>query len=242
MLAYTRFEILRTLRNGRFLVLTIGMPALLYLLFNGIYGPADGSRYSAYILVSMAAYSAIGSAMYSGGSLPAERASGWIRQLRITPLSSSAWLRGRLLQALLVVLPGFLVVSLCALTLGHVRLAPERWLELGAIVLAGSIPFICLGLLIGQLLDAQVSQPAQAAVLLVASFAGGLFFPMSSLPSTMQAIGRALPSYHMFVLGQQAMAGQALSLDQLAALAGSIAAFGVVTLLVWHRGGASRLV
>lgn len=33
MLAYTRFEIQRIVRNARFLVITTIMPALIYLLF-----------------------------------------------------------------------------------------------------------------------------------------------------------------------------------------------------------------
>jgi hypothetical protein len=47
--------------------------------------------------------------------------------------------------------------------------------------------------------------------------------------------------HHLFALGQEAVAGQALSVDQLTGLAGSIPALGLAALLVWRRGGARRL-
>ena len=40
MLAFTRFEVVRTLRNGRFLVFLIAMPAVFFLLFGSRDGPA----------------------------------------------------------------------------------------------------------------------------------------------------------------------------------------------------------
>src|SRR2546430_15134988 len=91
-IAYTRFEVLRTLRNARFVALTMAMPTLLYLLISQV---DRGS--SALLMVSMAAFSMINAAISANsGSLPAERASGWLRQLRTTPLSRTGWLVARL--------------------------------------------------------------------------------------------------------------------------------------------------
>lgn len=239
MLAYTRFEVVRTLRNVRFLVFAIGMPAVFYLMFNNIYRGAqvESTVYSAYILVSMAAYSAIGAALYNGASVPVERASGWLRQLRITPLSSSSWLLAKVLVSVLVVLPGLVVISLCAVIQGGVRLDAAQWAALAAVVLAGSIPFGCLGLLVCQLFDSQSAQPAQGAVLLVMSFGGGLFFPMSTFPPAVRSIGQALPSYHLFELGREVVSGQVASTDHLLWLAAWIAVLGAAVVLTWRREG-----
>jgi ABC-2 type transport system permease protein len=91
MLAFTRFEVVRTLRNGRFLVFLIAMPAVFFLLFGSRDGGGiheRGLSWPTFYLVSMIAYAAIGAAMWAGGpALALERASGWIRQLRTTPLS-----------------------------------------------------------------------------------------------------------------------------------------------------------
>src|SRR5215831_19973500 len=108
MLAYTRFEVLRTLRNLRFLVLTTLMPALLFLL-----GSQARSGLGADLLVAIGGFSMI-AATTSANSvmLPAERASGWLRQLRITPLSGPAWVTARIAQATAAVVPGLAVLCL----------------------------------------------------------------------------------------------------------------------------------
>lgn len=61
--------------------------------------------------------------------------------------------------------------------------------------LGGSIAFSLLGLLIGRLVDVQVAEPAQAVVQMLMGFGGGLFFPLSTMPAALQAIGKTLPSY-----------------------------------------------
>ncbi len=121
---------------------------------------------------------------------------------------------------------------------GHVSLSAGQWATLALIVLVGSIPFSFLGLLIGQLVDAQAAQPIQAVTLMLTTFGGGLFFPMSTLPTAVQTVGRALPSYRMSQLGQEAIAGQALSAEHMVALAGAVTALGVVVLAAWRRPAA----
>ncbi|HZV48682.1 MAG TPA: ABC transporter permease [Candidatus Dormibacteraeota bacterium] len=238
MLAYVRFEVVRVLRNVRFLVFTVVVPALLYLLFDGIYGDGRVGEVAVgvYLLVAMAAYGAIGAALsVNGSALATERASGWLRQLRVTPLSDRAWLVARLALALVAVAPGVLAVSLCAAVVGHVGLDPARWLALGGLLLLGSLPFAFLGMLVGLLLDAQSAQPAQVLLLMLLSFGGGLFFPVSVFPSGIRPIAESLPSYHLLVLGQEVVAGRPLSLDQLAGLAGSIVLLGALALVAWRR-------
>src|SRR5579884_1708429 len=235
MLAYVRFEVVRVLRNVRFLVFTVVVPALRYLLFDGIDGDGRVGEVAVgvYLLVAMAAYGAIGAALsVNGSALATERASGWLRQLRVTPLSDRAWLVARLALALVAVAPGVLAVSLCAAVVGHVGLDPARWLALGGLLLLGSLPFAFLGMLVGLLLDAQSAQPA---LLLLLSFGGGLFFPVSVFPSGIRPIAESLPSYHLLVLGQEVVAGRPLSLDQLAGLAGSIVLLGALALVAWRR-------
>jgi ABC-2 type transport system permease protein len=247
MLAYIRFEVIRILRNVRFLSFTVAVPALLYLLLDGIYGGDRVGEVAAgvYLLVAMAAYGAIGAALSANGAaLAAERASGWLRQLRVTPLSDRAWLAARLALALVAVAPGVLAVSLCAAVVGHVGLSPARWLVLDGLLLLGSLPFGLLGMLVGLLLDAQSAQPAQVLLLMLLSFGGGLFFPVSAFPSGVRPILESLPSYHLLSLGEQLAIGRPPALDQLAGLVGSVVLLGALALVVWRRSdraGAGQL-
>lgn len=243
MLAYTRFEIMKTLRNPRFLAITALVPAVIYLIFNGIFGSAHlgGLDYAKYILVSMASYSAIGAATSANiGTLPSERATGWTRLLRITPLSPRNWLAAKLLQAIVVVIPGSVVVSLCGILVGHVALAPVQWVGLFALVIGGSMPFALLGLLLGLLLDAQASQPVQGFLMMLLGFGGGLFFPTSTFPSVLRTVSQILPSYQIGQIGRLLLAGQAINPVLPLVLAAWVVVLGGAALMVWTRGGTLR--
>ena len=93
-LTVLRIELRRMVRNRRTVVFTLVMPVLLYLIIgtNDAYGHdrAGSGNVSAYILISMAAYGAVLAATSGGAMVAAERALGWSRQLRLTPLSPVA--------------------------------------------------------------------------------------------------------------------------------------------------------
>src|ERR1700733_3135774 len=90
-LTYTRFELLRTLRNRRFFVLSLGFPLILYYLIAGsAHDVSDlaGTGLSAplYYMVGLASFGTMAAMLSCGGRIAAERAVGWNRQLRIPPL------------------------------------------------------------------------------------------------------------------------------------------------------------
>jgi ABC-2 type transport system permease protein len=87
---YASFELLRTFRNRRFLLFSLGIPIVLYL---AIAGPnrnendLGGSGISAplYLMVGLAAFGSMNAMLGAGARIAAERQAGWNRQLRITP-------------------------------------------------------------------------------------------------------------------------------------------------------------
>ncbi len=185
MIAFARFEIRRTLRDSRFMLFLVAMPALLYLLLAGFThsGRQDGLPAPAAFMVAMMCYAAIGSACYAiGPPLAAERARGWIRQLQIMPLAGTSWLAVKLIQGALLILPGITVVAATAAITQSPDLTPARWAALAAVLLAGSLPFTVLGLVIGQALDGQSANSATLFTVLGLSFAGGLLIPDTQLP------------------------------------------------------------
>jgi ABC-2 type transport system permease protein len=237
MLAYTRFEVLRTLRNARFLVLTMGMPAVLFLVFD-----QTASGFGAYLMVAMTGFSMISATISANCvTLPAERASGWQRQLRITPLSGAGWVTARIAQATVAVLPGLAVVALCGVAFGHVELSAVQWVSFGLLVVAASIPFSFLGLLLGQVLDAQAAQPVQGLLTMLLSFGGGLFIPLSSFPSALRAAADVLPTHLFFAAGQDLLANRPPALGDVTGLATWSLGLAVLALLVWSCQSGRRL-
>ncbi len=122
-LLYTRYELLRTLRNRRFFVLSLGFPLVLYFL---IAGPnrnvhnLDGTGISAplYYMVGMVSFGTMSGMLSSGARIAAERAVGWNRQLRISPLSTRAYLRAKVLTAYMMALLTILVLYASGAALG----------------------------------------------------------------------------------------------------------------------------
>ena len=233
MIAFLRFEIVRTLRNVRFLVMLIAFPVLLYLIYAKQHGISQGLTVATLLLVSMAVYSGMGSAMFaSGPQLARERRSGWMRQLRISPIGTRGWFAAKLVQAELMIIPGLAVLLALALTYGHVHLAAGRLGLLVAVLVLGAIPFCALGLVIGLMFDSQTAQVAQMITLLVLAFLGGIFISWNNLPHGMQMIGKMLPSYHLAQLGWNAAAGRGLGLTNIAVLA--VWAAGLAALALWR--------
>jgi ABC-2 type transport system permease protein len=181
-------------------------------------------------------YSGMGSAMFaSGPQLARERQNGWMRQLRISPISTPGWFAAKLIQAILMIIPGLAVLIAVALSYGHVHLATARLGVLAAVLVLGAIPFCALGLVIGLAFDSQTAQVAQMITLLVLAFLGGIFIQWSSLPHGMQLIGKALPSYHLAQLGWNAAAGRPPGVADVAALAAWTIGLGLIAAWRWRN-------
>ena len=80
-LNYTRFELLRTFRNRRFFVFSLGFPVVLYLLIAGPNGNEDnlgGSGISArlYFMVGLAAFGTMNGVVAAGARIALERTLG----------------------------------------------------------------------------------------------------------------------------------------------------------------------
>ena len=210
MIAFARFEIRRSLRDGKFMFFLVAMPALLYLLLAGFIrsGRESGLPAPLAFMVAMMCYAAIGSACYAiGPPLAAERALGWIRQLQIIPLAGTSWLAVKLIQGALLILPGIAVVGAIAAITHSPDLTPIRWVALAAVLLAGSVPFTVLGLVIGQALDGQSASSATLFTVLGLSFAGGLLIPDAQLPLALRHASFVLPSRQLADLARGAAAG-----------------------------------
>jgi ABC-2 type transport system permease protein len=242
LLSYARFEVVRALRSPRFLLLVAAVPLLLYVVgVHNLQGPGStatnaGVPATIYYLASASVLGTLGAALTGANArLAAERASGWYRQLRVTPLGDSRWLAGRLLASLVVVLPAVLVVSVAALTYGSVRLGVSNWAALVMVLLLGAIPIALIGLILGLVLRAESSQAAQSLVFIALAFIGGAFADTTTPPSGTRALVELTPSYHINVLAHQAVQGQAPGVSHLAAIIAFTLALGAAAILLRRR-------
>ncbi|HXZ77005.1 MAG TPA: hypothetical protein VEH31_39875, partial [Streptosporangiaceae bacterium] len=90
-----KLEIRRLLRNRRTVIFALVTPSIFFLLFglNAAYASESAGKgnVSAFILISMALYGSVLATTSGGAMISIERAQGWTRQLRLTPLSPLAY-------------------------------------------------------------------------------------------------------------------------------------------------------
>jgi ABC-2 type transport system permease protein len=210
---YLRFELLRTLRNRRIVLFSLGFPLVLYLL---IAGPnrdvADiagtGVPAAAYFMVGLLSFGGMNAMLASGARIAAERTAGWNRQLRITPLRPAVYLRVKVVTAYALVGLTIAVLYTAGAALG-VRFEAARWVEMTALILCGLAPFAAMGILLGHMVTADSAGPAVGGAGALFAFLGGAWFPITD--GFLQRIGELLPSYWIVQAGRAGAGGASWS-------------------------------
>jgi ABC-2 type transport system permease protein len=234
------FQLRRVGRNKQFLFFTVLLPALFTIFFTKVFGgfagtAAERQEYATTYMVSMMAYGAIGAALGATIRISFDRASGWLRQLRITPVPSSSVVGVDVAVGMLLTLPSLVVVALVGGLVNGVQLAPLTWLALVAVLWLGSGAFVALGLLIGFSFDEKAAGGAIGILGTILAALGGLWVPVAVFPEFLRALAHTLPSYWYAELGRDVVAGAAPSPLAVLALAGFAAAFAVLATAVARR-------
>jgi len=230
---FLRLELPRTLRNRRFIVLAVAFPVAFYLLFTRVLtgGAVLNADERAFFMVSMAAYGAIGASLSVAVRVSMERANGWTRMLRVTPLPALGYVVTKLATGYLTAVPSILLVMAGGFLVNGVTLSVSTWLAVFVLLTLGVLPFAALGVAIGYAFDESTAQMVFTISFVGLAILGGLWTPISQFPDSLATIGRMLPSYHFANLGWSAVAGRAPDPSDVVALVVYGAVFiGIVAL------------
>lgn len=222
-MTYLRFELLRILRSRRFFFLALGFPVAIYYL---IAWPnrhthnigSTGLSLRLYYMVGLASFGTMSAMLTTGTRIASERAVGWNRQLRITPLSTRAYFRAKVVTGYLMCLLSLGTLYVAGATLG-VSMPAGDWLRMTLFVLIGLIPFAALGILMGHLLTQDAVGPAIGGATALFAFIGGVWFPITN--GTLKDIAQLLPSYWLVQAGHIGIGGRGWSRE------------GWIVILVW---------
>jgi ABC-2 type transport system permease protein len=210
--SYTRFELLRTFRNRRFFVFSLGFPLILYFL---IAGPnrhdtnfgGSGLPAPLYYMVGLASFGTMSAMLSTGARIAGERQVGWNRQLRLTPLSPRAYLRAKVLTAYMMALVTLSLLYISGATLG-VSLPARDWLQMTLLILVGLVPFAALGILIGHLVTVDSIGPVMGGTVSLLALVSGTWFPISD-SGFLHDVAQNLPSYWLVQASHVALGGDA---------------------------------
>ncbi|WP_338068701.1 ABC transporter permease [Paenibacillus nanensis] len=215
-------ECIRIARSPFFMLFSVLMPLAFYSLFtmlNGADAKIGDVSWGGYSLMSMTAFSLIGTAAGQFGiRLSHERKDGLTRLLRLTPLSTGAWVLAKLVSHLLIHAAIIAVMFVFSALVFGTEMPAGTWVMCGLWLLIGSVPFLALGILIGTIKSTDIATAVSNVVYMGISVAGGLWMPLSSFPGWMQKAGEWLPSHAYadgawsLLEGQPAIAGNLLLL------------------------------
>src|SRR3954468_6177091 len=146
---FLAIELRRLLRNRRTVIFTLVMPPVFFLIF----GTADAytsqsvgnANVTAFIMVSMALYGAMLATTGGGATVSVERAQGWTRQLRLTPLRPATYVTTKVIVAMVLGLVSALVVTAVGMMSGADGEAGRIALAVG-LAWVGSAVFAAFGL------------------------------------------------------------------------------------------------
>ncbi|MFD0063166.1 ABC transporter permease [Streptomyces sp. NPDC056637] len=233
MIDYLRLEVRRTLRDTMFVIFGVGMPVLMYLLFTNL--GQNEPEWKTISMVGMAAYGAVGSALSTGGGVAEDKTIGWLRQLRVTPMTPRQVVTGRALTGSVTVLPSIAAVLVAGGLVNGVRLHVWQWAAVALLLWLGSIPFTLLGLGNGYRLTAQTTGVANMVCNLGLSVLGGLWFPIALFPGWLQSVSSYTPTNRFAQLGTAVADGHAPSAAAVTVLAAWLLAFGSYAVVSYRR-------
>jgi ABC-2 type transport system permease protein len=236
-LSYLWLEAKRQWRNREILIFRLGLPTAVYLISNAAQGDSPPSGPGGR-MVAVAALGAVISGLAAGPTLGDERANGWLRQLRTTPLRPSAAVAAKIVVAMSFALPSIALVAAVAGLFGDnegLALGWAGWLRLVGVMWLATTPITALGALIGLTFGGEAAHGATTLAFVVLWLLGGILTPISNLPDTLAAISRALPSYGVVQVGQSVAAGDTLPASAVTVLAAWTVGAGALAALAWRR-------
>ncbi|ACQ78553.1 ABC-2 type transporter [Beutenbergia cavernae DSM 12333] len=210
---YLRLELRRRVRNVRTMIFSLLMPPVFFLMFGTSQAyrdePAGNGNVTAYVLVSMALYGALLSATSGGAGVSVERAQGWTRQLRLTPLRPWAYVATKLLAAMALGALSVVVTLLVGSFVGA-EMPLGVWIASGLIAWAGSFVFAAFGLFMGYLLPSENVMQILGPGIALLAFAGGLFVPLGD--GWFADVAKLMPTYGLAELTRAPLTGEGFTL------------------------------
>lgn len=244
-LTYIGIDAKRQLRDISTWMFVIALPVGMYLLF-GLqdYGSLEigYGNWTAYIMVSMAAYAASMATCNIAGQAAAEAVQGWGRQISLTKQPRYGFVVNKLVLAVVMAALGSAIVFVCGALTGAELTGAWRWaLAFGAAVV-GSALFALLGLGVGLWFKSEAAVGAASGALVFFAFFGNVFMPLSGV---MLDIAKFTPMYGYVALVRWpqleglVMDGEVATYDSLWAVIANVAVwllvFGGIALLGLRR-------
>ncbi|GIP37768.1 ABC transporter permease [Paenibacillus sp. J31TS4] len=232
-IAQCKAEILRTARNKRFVFFSILLPVGFFFLFTSTMDSSmtiGNADWGAYYLMSMTAYGVIGASLTSFAQrIAKERAEGWVKLVRLTPLPSWSYVFSKMAAQGVINLFIIVVMFLIGGIGRSISLPLSVWLLSGLWLWAGGFSFMALGTLLGSLRNQDLTQVLSLIVYMGLSILGGLWMPTATFPDFMKTVAAYTPTFRLGEGAWNLVGGGAISLTGVLILAAYVTVFMVLS-------------
>jgi ABC-2 type transport system permease protein len=239
LVAESRSELLKAVRVPAFILPVVIFPAMFYVLFGLLIGgsiPGANMTMPAYLLASYGTFGVVGAALFGlGVGVAAERGQGWLTLKQATPMPPLAYFGGKVVMSMIIGALIAVLLGVLGTTFGGVRLSAGAWLQLGAILTLGTVPFCALGCTLGYLAGPSSSAPIANLIYLPMSLLAGLWLPVEFMPAFLQTIAPLMPPYHLARLALGAIGVPTTALLHTGALLGFTALFLATAVWAYRR-------
>jgi ABC-2 type transport system permease protein len=197
----TRCEALRLLRNPGLVIPVLVMPMALYALFAFlITGKAMDTdpKLAVFLFVAFSVMSISMPALFGlSSSLAMEREMGLMRLKRAQPAPAGSWLVAKIVCGVAFGALAYLPMIALATGTGKLPLDTGAIVNLSLTLIACSVPFCAMGLMMGSLVKGSSAPGYANLVYLPGCYLSGMFFP---LPESMYWQAPVWPQFHVVQL------------------------------------------
>jgi ABC-2 type transport system permease protein len=233
----TRCEALRLVRNPALVFPVLIMPVALYALFAvAIAGEAiDKDPNLGIFLFSAFSVMAISMPALFGlsSSLALEREMGLMQLKRAQPAPTGSWLVAKIVCGVAFGALAFLPMIVLASATGKLVLGTGALVNLSLTLIACSIPFCAMGLMMGSLVKGSAAPGYANLVYLPGCYLSGMFFP---LPASMYWQTPVWPQFHVTQLAMHAAGVEKFQHEPVLVAIGGVLAFTVMfsAVAIWR--------
>jgi ABC-2 type transport system permease protein len=194
---YLFTELKRSFSNPRYMLFTLGVPLVLFLVIGNAWNQdIGGVSGQTWYMVNMGMFGSMGAVLGVGARIAYERDVGWNRQLRLTPLPALGYVIGKVVTGMLIALPALLLVDLAGALTGNVDLTAIQWVEVVGLGWISVLPLAVVGVGVGYLARGDSAQAVNGGLVMLMALFGGLWFPIDAgAPQWLQSVAHAMPTY-----------------------------------------------
>lgn len=193
-----RLELLRLLRSPAFALPMFVLPVALYLLFAfAVMGEqaAKDPNAARFMFAGFSLMAVTMSAVFATApSLALEREQGLLTLKRAQPAPAGAWLLAKLVAGSVCGALAYLPILVATAVGGQAALSAAQLAAMSAVLVAGTLPFCALGLMVGSLASGSAAPAYANLVYLPGMYLSGLFFP---LPPSLHFQAPFWPQFHL---------------------------------------------